>query len=253
MVALKFNPFIWDKSSELVRSSVISLELQSSDMETIGVADLDSDIEIIIPLNRVPVNTSDTTQHSFLKPNKISSHEYYSEIPGLTVSLKLGTRAKGVAIEMFVKFGSKASLDEFDYNCVMQFNSTCENQADFEKMNTSSPLQETSVTLVPTELSLLYVSLLFLGAKNVSDHSRKRRSCFGHGRERRSCVSVKDPPPKRVTKTAIPQYDPLTDVNYTLTISQSICLYWSENDEKWTSYGCKVHVIQIIIVSPQNL
>lgn len=214
-------------------------------MTTISVADLDSDIEIIIPLNRLPVNMSDTTEHSFLKPSKISTHSYYSEIPGLPVSFKLGTQAKDITIEMFVKFGSKATLEEFDYNFVMQFNSTCESQTDFEKIDTSCPLQETSVTLVPSEASLLYVSLLFLGAKNVSEHSRKQRSCFGHGRERRSCVGVKDPPPKGLTQTVVPQYDPLTDINYTLTITQSSCLYWSEDDEKWTSYGCKVHVIQI--------
>ena len=251
MIAIKFNPFTWDKSSELVQSSIVSLELQSSETsETIGVADVDSDIEIMIPLNRVPVNTSDTTEHSFLKPSKISTHKYYLDMPSLSFSLKLGTQAKDITIEMFVKFGSKPTVEEFDYNFVMQFNTTCENQTDFEKTDTCSPLQETSVTLVPSETSLLYVSLLFLGAKNINEHARIRRSCSGHGREKRSCVGVKDPPPKGVTKTVIPQYDPLTDVNYTLTIIQSSCLYWSEDDEKWTSYGCKVHIIQITIVCP---
>ena len=249
MIAIKFNPFIWDRSSELVQSSIISLELQSGDTETIAVADLDSDIEIIIPLNRVPVNTSDPTEHSFLKPRKISSHKYHSEMPGLPVSLKLGTQAKDITIEIFVKFGFKPTIEEFDYNFVVQFNSTRESQTDSENIDKSS-LQETSVALMPSDESLLYVSLLFLGAKNVSEHSRKRRSCFGHGRERRSCVGVKDPPPKGISKKFIPQYDPLTDVNYTLTITQSSCLYWSEDVEKWTSYGCKVNVIYRIILCP---
>ena len=247
MIVIKFNPFTWDKSSELIQSSIIGLELQNSDTEAIVVADLDSDIEIIIPLNRVPVNTSDTAEQSFLKPRKISTHKYHSEIPGLPVSLKLGTQAKDITIEMLVKVGSKPTLEEFDYNFVMEFNSTRESQADYGKIDTSSPLQETSVALLPPDAGLLYVSLLFLGAKNVNEHSRKRRSCFGHGRERRSCVGVKDPPPKGVIKTVIPQYDPLTDVNYTLTITQSSCLYWSEVDKKWTSYGCKVHLKQIPI------
>ena len=247
MIAIKFNPFIWDKSSELVQSSLISLELQSGDAETIAVEDLDSDIEIIIPLNRVPVNTSDTTEHSFLKPRKISSHKYHSETPSLPISLKLGTQAKDITIEIFVKFGSKPTIEDFDYNFVMQFNSTRKSQTDFELVDKSSSLQETSVTLVPSDESLLFVSLLFLGAKNVSEHSRKRRSCFKHGRERRSCVDVKDPPLQGVSKTLIPQYDPSTDVNYTLTITQSSCLYWSEDLEKWTSLGCKVNVIQQII------
>ena len=48
-------------------------------------------------------------------------------------------------------------------------------------------------------------------------------------------------PPKGVHQTVVPQYDPRSDVNYTFTVTQSSCLYWSEDEEKWTSDGCKVH------------
>ena len=240
MMAIKFNPFSWDKTSKMIKSSVISLELQGSNGKTISVSDLASDIEMVIPMHRLPMNTSKATEYSFLKPNKISSYSYYAELASVPVSLQLGAEAKDIAIEIFVRFGSRATIEEFDYNFVIQFKSTCESQTYFKQKETSCPFEETSVTLVPSEPSLLYVGLLFLGAKNVTEHSRKRRSCFGHGRERRSCVVVKDPPPKGVTKTIVPQYDSLTDVNYTLSITQANCLYWSEDEEKWSSYGCKV-------------
>ncbi|XP_078351521.1 polycystin family receptor for egg jelly-like isoform X1 [Oculina patagonica] len=240
MMAFEFNPFTWDKTSKMVKSSVISLELQSSNAETISVSHLASDIEMIIPMHGLPMDTNNMAEYGFLRPNIISTHSYYAELAGIPAFLKLGAQDKDIAIEIFIKIGSRPTIQEFDYNFVVQFKSTCERQTDFERNETSCPLEETSVTLVPSEPSLLYVGLLFLGAKNASEHSRKRRSCFGRGRERRSCVGVKDPPPKGVYKTIVPQYDPITDVNYTFTISQSSCLYWSEDEEKWSSYGCKV-------------
>ena len=94
--------------------------------------------------------------------------------------------------------------------------------------------------VVPSKRGLLYVGIIFLGATNTSEHSREKRSCLGHGRQRRSCVGFKDPPPKGFTETVTPQYNPSTDVNYTMTITQSSCLYWSEDRNKWISDGCKV-------------
>lgn len=249
MMSIKFNPFNWHKSSEMVKSSVISLELQRSNMQTISVSDLDRDIEIIIPMHGPPMITSDATEYNFLKPNKISTHSYYAELADVPVFLKLRTEAKDIVIEIFVKFGSRPTIKDFDYNFVVRFNSECKSQADVEQSETSCPLDETSMTLVPSKPSLLYFGLLFLGAKNVTEHSRTRRSCFGHGRERRSCVGVKDPPLKGVYKTDVPQHDPSADVNYTFRITQSSCLYWSEDEDKWSSHSCKV----ILILEMNNI
>ena len=125
-------------------------------------------------------------------------------------------------------------MEDFDHNFTVIFTSACHNQTVGEP---TCIIKDKLVSVVPSKPGFLYVGLLF---QNKTEHSRKRRSCFGHGRERRSCVGVKDPPPKGVTTTVVPQYDPNTDVNYTLAITQSSCLYWSEDKEKWTSEGCRV-------------
>ncbi|KAL9954033.1 hypothetical protein ACROYT_G041521 [Oculina patagonica] len=239
MQAVNFNPFTWDKSSKKIKSSVTSLDLQSGNGKKINVSNLDSDIEIVIPIASPPRNTSNGTEHNFLKPNKMSIRSYYAELADVPVSIKVGVQAEGAVIELFVKFGSKPTIEDSDHNFTVLY--TCSNQTDDEQNETSCHLEETSVTVVPPEPIRIYVGLLFLGAKNVTEHSRRRRSCFGHGRERRSCVGFKDPPPKGgVYKTDVPQYDPSTDANYSFTTTQSSCLYWSEDKEKWTSDGCKV-------------
>ena len=237
MQAVVFNPFTWDKSSKKIKSSVTSLALQGGNGEKINVSNLDNYIEIVIPISSPPANTSNETDHYFLKPNKMSFRSYYAELEDVPVSIKIKAQKYGMAIQLFLKFGSRPTIEDFDHNFTLT--STCKNQTNDQQNGTSCLLEESSLIVVPSEPSRLYVGLLFL----VNEHSRTRRSCFGHGRDRRSCVGVKDPPPRGVTKTVIPRYDPLTDVNYTFSITQSSCLYWSEEKEKWSSDGCKVNYI----------
>ena len=237
MQAVNFNPFTWDKSSKKIKSSVTSLNLQDGDGKKINVSNLENYIKIVIPISSSPKNTSNETEHYFLKPNKLSMRSYYAELADVPVSIRLGAPV-GVVIEMYVKFGSRPTIEDSDHNFTLT--STCSNQTDDKRNEKSCLPEENSVTVVPSESTRVYVGLLFLRTKNEFEHSRKRRSCFGNGRERRSCVGVKDPPPKGVYKTSVPQYDPSTDVNYTFSITQSSCLYWSEDKEKWTSKGCQV-------------
>ena len=242
MMAVNFNPYSWDNSSKAVQSSVTSLELQSDNATTVNVSNLDEDILMVIPISSPPKNNTlntDVPEHSFFKPNKMSIRSYNAELADVPVVIKMGT-VVSVVVEMFVKFGSRPTIDNFDHNVTLTFQSMCENQFEGEQNKASCLPDESSATVVPPKPTIIYVGILSLGAKNNTEHSRKRRSCFGHGRQRRSCVGFKDPPPKGVTKTVVPQYDPSTDVNYTIIITQSSCLYWSEDKDRWSSDGCKV-------------
>ena len=244
MQAVDFNPFTWDNSSKKIRSRVTSLELKSNNAEKINVSNLDNDIEILIPISSLPQNSTNGTQHNFLKPNQISVRSYYVELANVPVSLKLGTAEAGIQISLFTKFGKRPTINDFEHNFTMTFTSTCDNRTD---ANATCSIRDSSVTVMPSKPGFLYAGLLFKSPKNESQHSRQRRSCFGNRRERRSCVGVKDPPPKGSLSTVIPKYDPNTDVNYTLTITQSSCLYWSENTEKWTAEGCRVKINHLVI------
>ena len=241
MTAVDFNPYSWDDSSKAVQSSLVSFELQSGKLK-VNVSNLDEDIVMVIPIASSPKNNtngSEVPEHSFLKPNKMSIRSYYAELADIPVAIEMVIlEEKVVVIELFVKFGSRPTIDDFDQNSTISFNSTCGTGE--ERNQPSCVPEKSSITVVPSKPGRLYIGILFLGAKNTTEHSRERRSCFGHGRQRRSCVGFKDPPPKGVTKTVVPQYDPSTDLNYTMTITQSSCLYWSEDKDKWTSDGCKV-------------
>ena len=88
--------------------------------------------------------------------------------------------------------------------------------------------------------------------------SRHRRSvsCVGEARRvRRSCVIIPPPPPKptdppRVAFFEVPDnlgfdgkyFFPNQTPNYNLSLFESSCLYWDEENETWTGEGCKVKV-----------
>lgn len=241
MRVVDFNPFSWDNSSKKVKSNVISLNFQSGNGKKINVSNLDNDIAIAIPIASPATNTSNATEHYFLKPNRMSIHSYYAELEDVPVSIRIGVPGESTVIKIFGKFGSRPTMEDYDHNFTVLFTSKCRNQVDYlQNKSTSCVPEERYVTIVPYEPSLLYIGLLLLDANNATEHARNRRSCFGNVRERRSCVGVKDPPTTGITEVDIPKYDPSTDANYTLTIVQSSCLYWSEDKEKWTSDGCKV-------------
>lgn len=242
MKALDFNPYTWDNSSKMIKSSVTDLELQSEDERELNVSNLNNDIEIVIPISNPQPNSSNMTGHFFLKPQKMSIHSYFAEQADVPVTIRMSVQKDDVVLELFVKYGSRPTIDDFDQNFTVAFVSTCEKQTHSKQNATSCYIEDRFIKVLPSEPALLYVGVLFIGAKNTTEHSRRKRSCFGHGRQRRSCVGFKDPPPEGgVARPIVPQYDPSTDLNYTMSIAQSICLYWSEDKDIWTSDGCKVN------------
>lgn len=245
MTAFTYNPFTWDNSSEAIQSSVTSLELESGIGKKINVSNLEEDIVIVIPLPNAVSNDADAstvTEHSFLKPSKLSFRSYQAQLKNVPVTFEITVEKPNVVLDFFVKSGTRPTIEESDFKITLTFNSTCKNQTTDKLMNepSSSCVVKNEFSVVPSNPGILYVGLLYMGAKNSSEHSRKRRSCFGHGRQRRSCVGVKDPPLQGIFVKEVSQYEPTKDLNYTIRITQSGCLYWSELLDKWTSDGCKV-------------
>lgn len=239
MTAVNFNPYTWDSSSKAVQSSVISLELQNGKTK-MNVSNLDGDIVMDIPISsprKNDANSTEYSEHRFLKPNSMVVHSYYAELGDVPVTIETGVFEMDVVIDLFVNFRSRPAFDNYDHNFTISFKDRCMSYQ--ESNGTSCLIEKGLVTFMPPKPGRIYVGII--GNKNSTEHTRNRRSCFGHGRQRRGCVGFKDPPPKGVTKTIVPQYDPSTDINYTMTITQSSCLYWSEDKNRWTSDGCKVH------------
>ena len=88
-----------------------------------------------------------------------------------------------------------------------------------------------------------------------SGSSRRKRSfvCdIGKRRMRRSCVIIPPPPPLPPTESPITvlfadnlgfdgkYFFPNQTPNYNMSMYESSCLYWDEENETFTGYGCRV-------------
>lgn len=239
MMIFDINPYAYDPSSDSLKSSVCGFELKHEGKETLKVANLTEDIAIMIPTTS---NSSDqaTPSDTFLQPYKMTIRSFYAEQVGVPVTLTIEAQRDAAVIEVFVRFGSEPSPREFDRNYTIFLNPSCSGSSESKRNEDKCKSEAFNVKIFPPEPSLIYFGLLYLEEKNYADHDRRKRSCLGSGREKRSCVGFKDPPPKGYNKTVVPQYDPRTDISYKMSISQSNCLYWSVNQERWTSDGCKV-------------
>lgn len=187
---------------------------------------------------------------TFLKPNDGSQMQYRKiviDVAGSSLQMRIKPEGDSISVSVFIKFARRPTMETFDYKT---------NAPDFSSCPTSSPIDCTRdpyVIIVPgsvlSKKGTYIVGLLYEKSKGSETKvGRVRRSSCGGGggggggRVKRSCVEIKDPPttpsPKNVTM--VPSYDPVTDVNVTISVDVTSCLYWSDTLEKWTSDGCQV-------------
>ncbi|XP_028402707.1 polycystic kidney disease protein 1-like 2 isoform X2 [Dendronephthya gigantea] len=89
----------------------------------------------------------------------------------------------------------------------------------------------------------------------ASGKSRRKRSfaCdIGKRRMRRSCIVIPPPPPKPPTESPFTvlfadnlgfdgqYFFPNQTPNYNMSMYESSCLYWDEENQTWTGHGCRV-------------
>ena len=241
MTAFGSNPYTWDDSASDVTSGVVSFDLHG-----VPVSGLSHPISIAMPLAAKPPAPTPTngTNQPFMKPGTMHVHIMSIEKPGTSAFVTIRPQNFSVSLSLFVQFGARPKPDKYDKIFHLPDLSTCHSK-ELKANLTNCSSDPFTVFLgddVINKPGLYYIGVLRSVNKTVG-LKRSRRSCFEHRRQKRACVEDKDPPPTVaafVNKTVVPQYDPRTDVNYTVNIDKQNCLYWSKTKQMWTSEGCKV-------------
>ena len=240
---MPFNPFTWDKTSELVHSDVLTLELKDNKRSTIKVSELSSNVFIKLPLKRA---SSPVKNKTFFTKNGTSRfHLIRNDFGNTLIQLEIKPVDANVKLSFFMRYGHRPTEEEHDLNGTVSSNEWCiwkSMQEEIEQKRVCS-----SYGLAPIQIRAEKPGKYYVEVRSdksfMKPNLRKKRSCFGHGRERRSCVEVKDPPPtppKGENITYMPKYDPDTDHNYTMQVSLGSCVYWSWERQVWTTEGCQV-------------
>ena len=244
---------MWDKSADKVKSPVVSIDLKNERGELLNVFGLSEEIELNITSNRPPGDENPT--NAFVKPSINGSMQYHSIIISsaeMTLNLKIVPQ-KGTQLRVYVRHLTRPKVDDYDYVTGVPDFSSCKQRA--RKDETVPRPEETDSLLNCTKDPFLvslssnltgFLGLHFVGIllPRLEVKQRKRRECSDSTRQRRSelCMEFKDPPttPPPTPEIIIPQFDPRTDANYSISVSMGTCVYWSESKEKWTSEGCRV-------------
>ena len=256
MLSFNNNPFTWDKSAIAVKSSVLDFKLKASGGKTMNISGLSKPVELFIPISNTAGesekgNSSD--QFLFLKPSNGTSnlryHMFLVSSSDVLVTIKIKP-VNGKKVGVFVNYKTKPTPQSNVFSTTIPDFSSCTsvtgNSSDSHNCS-SDPYVFTFSSLISGHNGTHYLGIRYIEEKTEVDPKsgpeRARRSCSPNQRRgKRSCVDVKDAPttPPPTPRIIIPIYNQTTDVNYTLSISVSGCLYWSESKEKWTSEGCQV-------------
>ena len=242
MIAFKENPYTWDTTASSIQSTVIDITLRTSQGKVIEITNLSNPIGLHIPSRQNQEQSTATKQprHLFLQPGVIKYHTLIIPSSEHIVSLRIAT-VEALRLVVYFGRGFKPNANNYTFIASLPDLSSCQNS------NTSDWLSSCSAdpyTLKRTssDSGLYYVGISLDDVKDTPV-ARLRRSCTDTGRRRkRSCVEVKDPPttPPPSPMIITPRYDGRKDVNYTFSVTMGTCLYWSEEEGRWSSKGCKV-------------
>ena len=237
-----FNYYFWDSSAISITTPVLSIVLRGKSGEVISVSNLLNDIQLVFQLNEQSAqNEAIVEAPLFLKPGKMRFHTIDVTQERASYLLTVTTKE---TVKVFVKRGSRPSVEDHAKNYTIPDFSFCNKDIDKEEYNCSrNPHQVLLRDDVLNGTGGYYLGILYSGIVSSGDHShRTRRSCFITHRQKRSCVETKDPPPPlgEYVTAPFPPYNPLTDLNYTIDTEELSCRFWSDGEQKWVTEGCKV-------------
>ena len=224
----------------------------------LNISDLQEPVELFIPLKVDANRNNNGSEQYFIKPSRGAENIQYHRISftqGAAAFVKIKPLDDNV-LEVYISHRVKPTPKNYDYSTIVPDYSTC---SEFSKMTGYFNCSSDPYTFSISSRLTGHAGLHFLGIRyavndsvttsddvkeSAEERARDKRDCGSHsGRQKRSCIGVKDPPttPPPTPKIIIPQYDINTDVNYTLSVTVSSCMYWSETKQEWTDEGCKVN------------
>lgn len=257
MTSFSENPFTWDNSAKGIRSSVVDFSLKKGDGTSLQITGLKDPVELFIPVTRKVQTTGNKSDDKyFAKPSDGSENLQYHriDIPSVNSIVFFDIHPeRGEVLDIFVTAGKKPTPTNYQFKTrVPDFSSCTASSKIFGYRNCSkNPYEISLASNVTGKTGTHYIGIMFAANKTEKIQSRESRSCGGQGgRQKRSCIGVKDPPttPPPSPKIIIPEYNSSTDVNYTMSVTVTSCLYWSEKKQVWTNEGCSVSWVDAIVI-----
>ena len=261
MLNMEENPYSWDPSANSVKSAVVDFSLKSTDGKSLQIHNLDNPVELFLPVKKEDEKkNNNTADHYFLKPSSGANNMRYHSVVIPSDDVMVTMRIKpddNKLVEVYLGVNKKPQPRDgtkYYHKVLPNFSSCLNRSTNNEYFNCSSDPYAIIVTSSITGgHGLHFVGIRELNStqkilkENKETVARMRGGldpeCLSHsGRQKRGCVGVKTPPPTPTPTVGImaPVYDSSTDLNYTMSVVLTKCLYWSSKKQRWVSDGCKV-------------
>ena len=269
LITFESNPFLWDVTSEDVTSDVLDISIKTNG-SNVNFSQLEEPFELFIPLKKQ--KKQGTVDKFFVKwSNSFENIRYHKIIipaDGAVAIIDI-VPVDNNFLDIFISAGSRPTPLNYTYSTYVPNYSNCRKMAssnDSEQCSSISPFRLLVSSGLTGALGDHYVGILLHknlsdglrmnGTSTEGDNRRHSRSICNSmsGRKKRSCIGVKDPPstPRPTPQIIKPPYNSTVDVNYTMSVWISSCLYWSNEKQKWTNDGCKVIRVIIALIRPRR-
>ena len=258
MLTFKYNPFYWDNTSKSITSAVVDFSIKR-DGTAFHISNLKEPFELYIPL--IQQQKQKKVGAFFVKSSKMFENIRYHKITipsDKAIAIIDIVPAGSNLLKVFIGAGVRPTPKNYSFSSHVPHYGNCRNSVPVTGRQQCRSISRYRL-LISSNLTGAtgdyYIGILFHGnysnGRTVNEASTKidfhakrqlRSVCNSKGhRKKRFCVEVKDPPTKPPPTPRIiePTYN-LHDVNYTMSVSISSCLYWSNQEQQWTSKGCKV-------------
>ena len=236
-----------------ITSHILEVDLRGESGEVLNVQNLTTDVRLGIQLHeQSPKNESGSDpnhEHKFfVVPGNIQYHKINVSRERTSYLITISSKK---SLNVLVKYGNKPTVEDHDKNFTIPDFSSCTRhlivEEEEEEYNCKRhPNQLLLTNEVLQKPGVYYVGIVYTKESFPGNNSRRtRRSCFNTNRQKRSCIETKDPPPPPgvYEHGTIPAYDPRVDLNYTLHTDELSCRFWSHEEQKWLTEGCKVPLI----------
>ena len=241
MVTTDFTPFSWDPSGARVTTGVSSLELKNSTGHLLNTIELTAPISIKL---QNPHDLTNTSQSYYVGANRTVFYKINVTQAGMALIVKIRPQSNKTELLVTVKYGERSSLGNGDFNVTLPDLSSCvQMQSGYLNCLRDPYVMFLNKDFVEKK-GLGYYFIGITAVSGISEISRVRR-CSGQGRSKRSCVQYKEPPTTGASYH-LPDYR-TGDENYTMQVIQAACLFWNAEISQWTSEGCEVSKIEMLL------
>ncbi|XP_070581325.1 polycystin-1-like protein 2 [Ptychodera flava] len=194
------NPYSWDPTRSKVKSGVIGLNFIDSDGNMMDISGLEESVGFLLDNDPTLLPQWDTVLLDFSQPEDLYRHNFEVKNKDNTVQIVI-LPTTDIPLKLYIKFNEPPSFQDHLFSCDLP-----------RHVNNSNNLWEDLTgelkysCQVPPE-KLLHTGKYYIGVK-IPDNIRE------------------------ITGTEF--------ANYSMMVFSSSCLFWHENEERWSDEGCKV-------------